>query len=278
MKYSNTLSFILAIILLVSTTANESWKCYPDSNHRCPSTSQTCCPSIHSSAKYVCFESPNGNCCPDDENFCPNGYKCNMIKLRCDPENPVLSFLSEEEPTNDALKNTGIIPYDSSLELKRAPSPGDILNFTKGFFEGLAVFSNLPQENDCLNVVTDSSIPNDVVQIYELIKSLNLHSDFLSIIKSISWYAIDIYTKISDAVAPCKNLALEIKKVGEKVIAVFRSDKYLEKLALHLVLYVGDVKDRATRGYEAIVSGDYHTSGQAFGDLLKFVLLWEYKN
>lgn len=276
MKYSNALIFILAVTLTVDVLSVDPWICSPDNNHRCPSENQTCCPSIHAESKYVCFNSPNGVCCPDDQNFCPHGTVCNMDALKCEPAASVLTFLSEA-PYHDTI-NDSIIPMDNSLGLKTLPAAGDILKFSTGFVKGFALFSDLPEEHDCLDKVVDPSIPNDVVQIFQLVKSLNLHSDFISVIKSISWYAVDIYTKISDAVSPCKDWSVHVEETGTKILNVFVSDKYIEKLGLHLLLYLGDFKEKATKGYDALIAGDYHESGLAFGDLLRFGLLWDYKN
>jgi len=275
MKYSNVLLVFLAAALTVNIFALDPWICNDEKTHRCPNENQTCCPSIHAESKYVCFNSPNGVCCPDNENFCPHGTKCNMDALRCDTAPSVLSFLSSEitAPSTDS-----IIAIDYSLASKSIPNKGDILKFAIGFYEGFGIFSNLPKEHDCLEKVEDSSIPIDVAQIYGLLKGLNFHSDFISVIKSISWYAVDIYTKLSDAATPCKDWSLELKETGVKVISVFNTDKYLEKLGLHALLYMGDFKDKAINGYDALNTGDYQKSGFAFGDLLKFALFWNFKN
>ncbi len=276
MKYSNALLIFLAVALIIHSGAQEAWKCNPDETHRCPSENQTCCPSIHAESKYVCFNSPNGVCCPDDQNFCPHGFKCNMIDLKCDPVPSVLTFLNN--PTDIPAIVDSIHAMDNNLNLKTPPNAGDILQFALGFVEGFDLLSNLPKEHDCLNKIVDPSIPQDVLQIYELLKSLNLHSDFIAMIKSISWYGIDIYTKLSDAISPCKDWALELKETGTKILSVFTTDKYLEKLGLHILLYIGEYRDKATKGYNSLIAGDYKTSGQAFGDLVKFALFWDYKN
>jgi hypothetical protein len=275
MKYSKVFLIILSVSLTVNILALDPWICNDEKTHRCPNEHQTCCPSKHADSKYVCFNSPNGVCCPDNENFCPHGTKCNMEALRCDPASSVLSFLSSEiiAPSTDS-----VVAIDSSLALKSLPNGGEILKFALGFYEGFGIFSNLPKEHDCLDKFEDYSIPTDISKIYELLKELNIHSDFISVIKSISWYAVDIYIKVSDAVAPCKDWSVELKETGLKILSVFTTDKYFEKLGLHALLYMGDFKDKASKGYDALIAGDYKKSGIGFGDLLKFALFWDFKN
>ena len=266
MKY--LIALVLNLSLVINIAANQSWKCNPDDTHKCPSENQTCCPSIHSPSKYVCFNSPNGQCCPDYQNFCPNGTECNMIDLKCNPEAPYLSFLGLPLEIEPFTNPTG--PINNGLKHKPVPAAGDILNFSLGFFEGFEVFSNLPEEHHCLDDLVSQTIPNDILEIFNIIKDLNTKSDFIDVIKNVSWYLIDIYNIVTDAAAPCKDWSVELKEAGTKVLNVFKTDKYAEKIALHIVLNLGDYRDKAMKGYEAIVTGDYYAGGVAFGDLIRF--------
>lgn len=275
MKFS--LSIVITLLLVVNISSNESWICSPDATLRCRDENQTCCPSIYSPSKYVCFDSPNGQCCPDSINFCPEGTVCNMIKLRCDVEDSQLNFLSFGSDSQAITEYTN--PIEIRSDLKQIPSKTDTINFSLGFVKGLAVFSNLPEQHDCLeSFITSRKIKEDIIEIYALIKDASIHSDFIELIKNVGWYAIDIYDIVTDAVSACEKWSLELVDTGKKILNLFKSYDYLDEFASHVLLNFQDLKQKAINGYDAIISRDYTTSGEALGDFVRFALLWDFKN
>ena len=272
-----SLSVVTTLFLVVNISCNQPWICGPDATHRCPHENQTCCPSIHSPSKYVCFDSPRGQCCPDLINFCPEGTVCNMIKLRCDAENPQLNFLSLPSEIPAMTEYTS--PIEILPDLKLMPSKADIIKFSLGFVKGFEIFSNLPDQSDCLNsLMISPNIRKDIIEIYNLIKDTTIHSDFIELIRNVVWYAIDVYDIVTDAVSSCENWSLELVDTGKKVLNVLKSDEFIDDFASHVLINFEDFEQKAIKVYDAISEGNYSSSGEAIGDLVRFALLWDLKN
>ena len=275
MKFS--LAIVTTLLLVVIISCNQPWICSPDATHRCPLESQTCCPSIPSASKYVCFDSHNGQCCPDLINLCPEGTICNMIKLRCDPKDPQLNFLSLTPEIPAMTEYTSPIEIVTDLEL--TPSKADIMKFSLGLVKGIDIFSNLPDQSDCLDsLMTGPNIRKDIIEIYNLLKDTTIHSDFLELIRNVVWYAIDVYDIVTDAVSSCENWSLELVDTGKKVVNVLKSNEFIDDFLSHVLMHFEDFKQKAIKVYDAINEGDYSSSGEAFGDFVRFALLWDFKN
>jgi hypothetical protein len=79
-KIPTLLLIIYIIYFSVFAEAQQKYRC-GESSQFCRDD-QTCCQEEDGS--YGCCPYLNGICCEDRQHCCPNGYRCNLAKLRCE--------------------------------------------------------------------------------------------------------------------------------------------------------------------------------------------------
>jgi hypothetical protein len=170
----------------------------------------------------------------------------------------------------------GVVSETSSnmISLPDAKSAGE---FLLGFYEGLGVFSNLPNQEECLSKVCDPAVSNDVVEIVNILKGINKHSDFIEVAKRLTWLGTDIYSKVTEASPICRKWSEEIGVVASAIERTVSSADYFKKVGEHAVLHLGDIETKAKNIEGAFKAGNYRNTGNASGDFIKFSLLWELK-
>ena len=246
---SKTIVCLLSIISIV--LAKEYWQCDSYGKNVCPKT-QTCCRSRIDKSGWSCFPSVEAVCCSDGLSACPKGTICNLREKKCDTT--ALTFLAEQNAT----------PIDSAAQL------------SKGFFEGLEIFSNLPHQDDCK--LDDQLLIQDIVDVIDLIKNLSLKSELLKTLKEIVVKVEDAYTRIGNLSGTCTEWANEIQNVMNKVLAHVKSKTYLAELPVHIAFNISNIKSKSNDGNSKYAAGDFFGAGRAYGDLLHFALLWNFKN
>jgi hypothetical protein len=147
--------------------------------------------------------------------------------------------------------------------------------FTEGFLRGLTFFQNLPHQSGCL--AEDVNIMNDVLDVAQLIKSLD-KTNVLPVFEQVAAKGADIYTKVKSVVPLCAEWTHEMKDEGNKIVAYVSNTEYLTKFAMHTVISIEKIKERVTNGINLYKNGDFSHSGEAFGDLVRFVFFWDFKN
>jgi len=148
-------------------------------------------------------------------------------------------------------------------------------DFAAGFFFGIEFFSHLKHQSEC--DPTDEHIYQDVVDIANILKNVTVSSDFKAVIEAVLEKADDIYQRIVVVSAACQAYGNEIKIVLNGLAAHIQASGYTTQLTFHTLSNVGPITEKAKTATNAVSTGDYFTAGLSFGDLLKFVAFWDYK-
>jgi predicted CopG family antitoxin len=148
-------------------------------------------------------------------------------------------------------------------------------DFFVGFIQGFSLFNDVPNKDLCKP--TDPEIVEDINFIVEILKDLNIKSDFGEIINKLLTKLQDIYTRALNIKEGCEAFAREIKKIVEKLRAhVLRID-YLPRLGLHTFQNLGEISQKLQEATSLRVQNNFLESGRAFGGLYRFIYFWDFK-
>lgn len=255
---------IIVLALFSATICKNFWECDSAGKHTCPQT-QTCCKSAISATKWACFPGQNNTCCSDGISCCPFNTICNLKETKCDAKK--LAFL--EAP----MEGVTLEFADAKLNLGDAK---DAAVFAASFLEGFAHFSQLPHEADCKP--DDPQIAQDLLEIVNILKNINVHSDFKNVIAQLIEKTTDLISRISKTSAGCKAWGSELQDVLNKLQQHVTASGYATKLALHSASHIGSIASQTKSAIASFQAGNYDVSGRGFGGLLNFVAFWDLKS
>jgi hypothetical protein len=255
---------ILSVMLLCVVSnafAKDFWACDSLGKYSCQPNQQTCCRSRNSPTGWSCFALQEGVCCSDGISVCPKATTCNLKERRCD--RTALTFLEENVSENSV---------EVFLEPKLISTPVELAD---GFLKGFGFFYDLPSVKDCKP--NDPQITQDVLDIVNILKSIDIHSNFPQIIQDIFSKGKDAYDRISKVSKECGELADEAKQLFEKLEKHVSGYTYYAKLALHTTTNISQISEKVKSGMAAYDAGKFEDTGFAFGDLTKFTFFWNFQ-
>jgi hypothetical protein len=173
--------------------------------------------------------------------------------LTCDKTQ--INFLSVNTPSIDTLK--------------------DAFDFAMGFNNGLEIL-RLPAQDDCFSRVFDKEYVNKILHLTDLIKSIDCDTDLYELFNQIKTDVIDVYNMLKVTDADCIEWRNELKSKSKQIEEYFKSDKFIERLALHSAFHFNEFKPFLTNGIEYFKIGDYYNSGFQLGGFIKLFLFWEF--
>jgi hypothetical protein len=184
-----------------------------------------------------------------------------------------ISFLQEESEFD--IDNTEDQDFSLVDVLLALPSlkPEEAFDFIKGFNTGFVYLSKLPHAGTC--ELTDPSVVDDVNEIVEVFSDFSI-SKGRKIITTVMEKAASIYVKIKGDSANCKAYAVEIKKKGEALKDHVKSATYVAEFTYHGMMNAGKLKSKAKAAQALFLNKKFNEAGSAFGDLIKFAILWNY--
>lgn len=259
---TKTLFSIIILALFSATLCKEYYMCDSAGKYAC-SKQQTCCKNKLSATKWACFPTVKGVCCSDGLSCCPNETTCNLRERKCEPK-PALTFLTGNEESTEYF-------YEPNFYF----APVDALAFVEGFFKGITFFENLPHRDQC--DLNDKIVVDDIVAISNVLKNLNRHNIMASIEKIIPLFK-DSYNRIQNISTGCFAYSQEVREVSNKLLAYIEADGYLNNFSMHILTNIGPIKEKAVASVHLVTEEKYSEAGQGFGDLLKFLIFWDYKN
>jgi len=123
----------------------------------------------------------------------------------------------------------------------------------------------------------DPQITQDVLDIVNILKSIDFHSNFPQIIQDVFSKGKDAYDRISKVSKECRELADEAKQLFEKLEKHASGYTYYAKLALHTTTNISQISEKVKSGMAAYDAGKFEDTGFAFGDLIKFTFFWNFQ-
>jgi hypothetical protein len=254
---------ILSVMLLCVVSnafAKDFWQCDSMGKYSCMPNQQTCCRSRNSPTGWSCFPVQEGICCSDGISVCPKATTCNLREKRCD--RTALTFLEESKSENT---------QETFLEPKLISTP---IELADGFLKGFGFFYDLPEMKECKP--NDPQISQDIVEIINIIKAIDIHSNFPQIIQDVFSKGKDAYDRITKVSKECGEFAVEAKQLFEKLEKYVQGYTYYAKLAFHTTTNISKISDKVKSGIAAYDAGKFEDAGFAFGDLAKFAFFWDF--
>lgn len=154
----------------------------------------------------------------------------------------------------------------------------EIAMFSEGFLQGTNLFWNLTHQSECVNIHSGEEVYKRVLDIIDILKDINLHSDFEAIFRQLLEDGLVIYHTVEDAYSGCEAWTEEVQQTFAKVRAYLEDSGYIERAGQHAILNIGGFQERLQKGIELFKNGDYIGSGNSFGDLIHFGLFFDFKN
>jgi hypothetical protein len=247
----------ISLTLFVNSFCKNYWECDDQRKFSCK-PNQTCCQSLNANTAYTCHNQIDGVCCSDGRSICPIMHRCDMQNRLCIPELTTQAFIENE-----------IEEADLQLE------PIDSLNFAKGFLKGFALFSNVPNQDECLN--KDPLITQNFVDIFNLIKSVTAKTDFKALFRQLFAKLIDTIQRIATISDSCLSWANELKNVTIALKNHVDAPGFINKIINHTILNIPTIVSKIKNAVNALKSNDYDQAGQIFGDATKFIIFWDFK-
>ena len=153
----------------------------------------------------------------------------------------------------------------------------DTEQFVVGLYSGIGLFANLPHQNDCINSALDPEIYNRVLDVANLLISLNAKSDFFDVFKKVAEDVAVLITKFQQTQTSCVPLVGDYKLVFEQLVTYITNAEYLQKVSEHALLNIGGFSERGQKAVDAIKTGNFFEAGRLIGDIVNFGLFWDFK-
>lgn len=146
--------------------------------------------------------------------------------------------------------------------------------FTAGFFHGLNLFNNLPHTDECLAVLP--VYHDDIADIVNLFRNITKDTDFFALSRAVIDKLEHLNNAIRTACPSCKALGDEVEVVLQGLTNHLSNPDRLRVVFEHTILNIGLIKERMERGRDNWMARRYQESGDAYGDLMRFMLFWDY--
>lgn len=152
--------------------------------------------------------------------------------------------------------------------------PKDALVFLAGFNQGFSFFNNLPHQAVCK--LDDPTVAQDVLDIVDLISNIHAVTDVPKAISEIVAKVEEVITKVSQISDACSAFGKELQAVTDQLVSHVKTPIFYPQLAFHVFSSINDIKTKYENGVNSFKAGAYQEAGNAFGDLIKFTLFWNF--
>ncbi len=152
--------------------------------------------------------------------------------------------------------------------------PAEALAFAKGFNHGFGFFLDLHDESKC--VVDSEAVVQDIMKIIDEFRDFDI-KNITEIIKNVSAAVGDIMNLVEKGEG-CQEFASEAKALLGKMKERFTSKTFYAELAWHVFSNYKQISSKMDASENDFSAGNYEKSGQEWGDFVKFVGFWNFKN
>jgi hypothetical protein len=152
------------------------------------------------------------------------------------------------------------------------PNPEDLREVAKGFMKGLVIFEGVAAADECSQLQKDVvSNVNDLIDAVKEIKE-DVTGSFMTIVANVK----SIINKLKKVKGPCKEIAMKAKHAAAEALDYMKSFSYVKKLPGHIKKGIAEMKSKAQTAKALMNSDNWKEAGQAYGDLIHFIFLWDY--
>lgn len=152
----------------------------------------------------------------------------------------------------------------------------DAIELVGGFYEGVGIFNATSGQN-CFAGATDPQIIASAVNIYHIIKALDLH-DIMPSIKQILAEGTNIYSRALETYKVCATLPDEYVALFNKLFPYMANTEYIQKITFHAMTHITQFTEKAIAGSEDFKNKKFFESGKSFGEIINLALFFDFKN
>jgi hypothetical protein len=173
------------------------------------------------------------------------------------------------------LSNEHKLNYNAEVQQEGKHDPADFYHFWAGFFNGLGVFKNVTHKKECLSILP--VIHDDLYLINDRIKNITDYKDMIEALKFITQKLEHMNQKCEEVKPDCNIFIEEVRKVRDNVKKYLEQEGTKKKIIVHFYQNLGAVIEKWKDVIEHLKSKDPLGAGFALGDLVNYVILWDYK-
>lgn len=152
--------------------------------------------------------------------------------------------------------------------------PADFYHFWAGFFNGIGIFKNVTHKKECLSIFP--VIHDDICLIHDLIKKIKDFKDMIEALKFIIEKLEHITKKCEQIKPDCEIFAEDVQKVRDQVNKYLEREETRKKIFVHFYKNLEVVIQKWRNVIELLRLKDSLGAGNALGDFINFVVLWDY--
>jgi hypothetical protein len=173
------------------------------------------------------------------------------------------NFLSSEPKLN----------YNSDIQ--EVNDHGDNTLFWAGFFHGLGIFQNVTHKKECLAILP--VVHDNWAAIRERVRNITDFKEMVEVFKFISQKLEEINKKCEETRPQCKLMWDDIREVKDNVKKYLQTEGMQAKIYQHFFQNLGTVIQKWQNIGDHCRDRDWFRAGCAYGDVIRFVILWDYQ-
>jgi hypothetical protein len=160
------------------------------------------------------------------------------------------------------------------------PSPtskhGEDYFFLSGLINGTALFNNLTRADECQELLP--IIHDDIANISLIIRNLDPHSPtFFNDLRTILDNLEHLKNSTKEYQEPCCEVRKDVVDRFKRLHDEYMDKEWPKRVFIHLVNNIGTMREKCENFKMLLIAKDYYNAGYALGDLIRYVLFWDYE-
>ena len=186
----------------------------------------------------------------------------------------------DNSQNSDILENLNNLEFDINFDSDTLPDDDEHRHhgaktlFVAGFLRGLGIFQNVTHKNECLSILP--VLHDDGADIYNRIKNITDYREMVQAAKYIVAKIEHSEKKIMESRPDCRAMFQDIRTLMMRVRKHFTGKEKIEMVYTHLFQNLGVVIQKWENAKEHCRMHHFYRSGCATGDMMKFVLFWDF--
>lgn len=182
--------------------------------------------------------------------------------------------LSNYNADEDFLKYLEEESESNKFNCEIDPDHGARFQYYDGIYYGMQIYSNVTHRNECLAFLPDAH--DDIVDICNALKNITKDTDYVDLLRYILNKTDHILERVQETGDDCKIYSAQVNEVNAQV------RQYLHKLGWMSIFKHWrankDVVKEKIQTYKAdLKEKNWYQAGYDMGDLINFILLWDYQ-
>lgn len=154
------------------------------------------------------------------------------------------------------------------------PDHGAGMVWLCGFFNGTMLFDNVQHKRECLAFLP--VVHDDWVAIEERFRNVTHEKEAFDAVKFMIDKLEHMYNVMRASDPHCKAMASDVERIMKIVRKHISYPEYFQNMAKHAFMHIGILIQKIENGKEMCRAHKWGESGYAYGDLFRFLFLWDF--